>query len=237
MAQLRSSRNEDRKASIRLILAILGTIAVIAFLAVFGLRILIGFSLLVDKLRGNSPAATSQSQSFLSPPVLDPLPEATNSAQIKVSGHGQAGLTAIIYLNGTETKKLTIDQDGTFKTQVTVPGEGDLAVSAKVTDDKGNTSDLSEVMTISINSKAPIMEVSSPSDNTTISGDDNKITVTGKVQEDVQVTVNDRFVVVQNDGSFSYKYPLPEGDTILRIIATDTAGNQTKIERKVTYKK
>ncbi len=237
MAQLRSTRFEERKARTRLILAAAGTLALVIFLVLFGLKILVGFSLLVDKLRGNSPAPASQTQSFLSPPVLDPLPEATNSAQIKVSGHGQAGLTAIVYLNGAETKKLTIDQDGSFKTTVTVPGEGDLAVSAKVLDGKGNTSDLSEVMHIMINSKAPIMEVTSPQDGAAISGDDNKILVTGKVGDDIQVTVNDRLVVVQNNGSFSYKYPLPEGDTILKIVATDSAGNQTKIERKVTYKK
>lgn len=237
MAQLRSTRLEERKATTRLILAAVGTVALIIFLLLFGLKILVGFSLLVDKLRGNSPQSTSLTQSFLSPPVLDPLPEATNSAQIKVSGHAAPGLTAIIYLNGTETKKLTVETDGAFKALVTVPNEGELAVSAKVLDDKGNSSDLSEVMKIMITNKAPVLEITAPLDNAVISGDDNKILVTGKVEEDVQVTVNDRFVVVQNDGSFSIRFPLPEGDTILRIVATDTAGNQTKIERKVIYKK
>jgi len=236
MVPSRLARFEEKNARNRLIVAVIGTFAVILFLLFFGVKILISFSVFIDKLRGNSPT-TASTQAIVLPPTLDPLPQATNSAQIKVSGRGQSKLTAIIYLNGTETKKLTIDQDGSFKAVVTVPKEGELTVSAKVLDDKGNTSELSQVLKIIVTNKAPLMEVTSPPDNATISGDDNKITVTGKVEDDVQVTINDRFVVVQNDGSFSYKFPLPEGDTILRIIATDRAGNQTKIERKVTYKK
>jgi hypothetical protein len=42
-------------------------------------------------------------------------------------------------------------------------------------------------------------------------------------------------VVLHSDNSFSYSYPLNDGDNILTIVATDAAGNQTKVTRKVTY--
>jgi len=235
MISSRLARFEEKNARNRLIVAVLGTFAVILFLLFFGVKILISFSVFIDKLRGNSPNSAS-TQAIVLPPTLDPLPEATNSAQLKISGRGQSGLTVIVYLNGNETKKLTIPKEGIFSTVLTAQ-EGKNTISAKVLDDKGNISELSQVMKIMVTNKAPLMEVTSPQDNATISGDDNKIIVSGKVEDDVRVTINDRFVVVQNDGSFSYKFPLPEGDTVLRIIATDSAGNQTKIERKVTYKK
>ncbi len=234
MISSRLARFEEKNARNRLVVAVLGTFAVVLFLLFFGVKILISFSVFIDKLRGNSP--TSASQAIVLPPTLDPLPEATNSAQLKISGRGQSGLTVIVYLNGNETKKLTIPKEGTFST-VLIAQEGKNTISAKVLDDKGNISELSPVLKIMVTNKAPLMEVTSPQDNATISGDDNKTIVSGKVEDDVRVTINDRLVVVQNDGSFSYKFPLPEGDTILRIIATDSAGNQTKIERKVTYKK
>ncbi len=237
MVSSRLNRFEEKKATKRLILALVGTMAIITFLLVFGLKILVSFSLLVDKLRGGTPISQTAGQSIILPPTLDPLPEATNSSQLKISGQGQAGFTVIVYINGKETKKVTIDKDGTFTTTTLAPQEGSTAISAKVIDDKGNTSDLSQVMTITILKKAPLIEVTNPEDNASFAGDDNKVTVSGKVEGDVQVTVNDRFVVVKSDGSFSYSYPLSEGDTILRVIAADTAGNQTKIERKVTYKK
>ena len=70
-----------------------------------------------------------------------------------------------------------------------------------------------------------------------MNGEKKAVIVTGKVKEDSTVTINGRFVVVQNDGSFSYDFPLNDGDTILKITATDEAGNQTSVERKVTYSK
>ena len=55
--------------------------------------------------------------------------------------------------------------------------------------------------------------------------------------DNIAVTINDRMVVIKTDNSFSYGYPLNEGDNILNIVATDAAGNQTTVQRKVTYHK
>jgi len=45
----------------------------------------------------------------------------------------------------------------------------------------------------------------------------------------------DRFVSVKDDGSFTYNLRLNDGENTLTIIARDAAGNETKLERKVTY--
>lgn len=236
MANSRLSRYSEKVVKRRLFLAIFGTIAILLFLGAFGLRILIGFSLLVDKIRGSSPA-TNVNQVIILPPVLNPLPIATNSAGLKLTGTATANDTLIVYLNDAEMKKITVAKDGNFEITGFDLKEGENTISAKVMDDKGNLSELSNIVTASFSKTPPPLDITGPSDNSTIYGDNSTITVSGKTKEDTTVTVNDRFVVVQNDGSFSLNYRLNEGDNTLKIVATDQAGNQTTVERRVKYQK
>lgn len=235
MAYFRIRRYEERKLRTRLILSILGSIAIIAFLLVFGLKILVGFSLLVDKLKGSSPA--QQIQTLLLAPTLDPLPIATNSATLTVTGTGTPGSILILYVNEGETKKLTIPSDGRFSVPSVKVIDGQNTVSAKLTDEKQNLSDLSNVLTITVKRSPPSLEITSPSPNAAITGEKNTADVVGKAEEGSTVTINGRFVVIQNDGSFSYPYPLNEGDNTFMVVAVDAAGNQTIVERKVMYQK
>lgn len=236
---MRSSRLrqfEERKEKRRLILAILGSAGILLFLAFFGLKILVGFSLFLDKLQETAPK--EQSQTIILPPVLDPLPVATNSATINVTGKGQVGLTLILYLNETESKKLTIADDGTFIVKNLAVSEGTITVSAKQKDDKDNISNLSNVITVQIKRTPPTLDVTAPADGATVIGEKNTVTVAGSVKDDTtNVTVNGRFVLVGNNGSFRYDYPLNEGSNTLTIVAIDAAGNQTQVQRRVTYQK
>lgn len=236
MITSRSGRLEDKKAKKRLALAIAGTIAFLAFFGVFGLKLLVGFSLLVDKLRGSSPTPVP-AQTLILPPILDSLPTATKSATLTIHGTGQEGLTVIIYINDTESKKTMVAKDGSFSIALPTLSDGTNSISAKLTDNKGNTSDLSNILAVTIKKTAPILELTSPEDNSTVNGDDNKVNVAGKTEEDTRITVNGRIVVVRSDATFSYSYPLNSGDNKLTIVATDGAGNQTTNERNVKYQR
>ncbi|MBU2544054.1 cadherin-like beta sandwich domain-containing protein, partial [Patescibacteria group bacterium] len=143
----------------------------------------------------------------------------------------------ILYVNDGEAKKVSIAKDGSFSISSVKMDEGANTVSAKQIDANGNISDLSDVLPIRIKRTPPSLEVSSPSDNSTVEGDTGRVTVSGKTEEDVAVTINGRLAVVAIDGSFHYDFPLAEGDNTLTIKATDPASNQTTIERHVTYKK
>jgi len=234
MRYSRLRKFEDQKQQKNIYRAIIGIVAIFLFLALFGIRILVGFSLFVDKIKGTSSQQISQT--VILPPELNPLPTATNSASITVSGEGQSGLTVILYINNMDTKKMTVEKDGTFKFENIPLGEGENAFSAKLMDDKNNLSTLSAIITVTSKKTKPTLDVSSPSDNAQIRGDKATANIIGKTNDgNNTVTVNDRMVIVRNDGSFSYDYNLPNGDTVLKIIATDPAGNQTTIERKVNY--
>lgn len=235
MLYSRLRRHEDRMLKKRLIWAVGGSMALIIFIFIFGLKILEGFSLGVDILRGSAPAV-QQSQSLILPPTLDPLPEATNSASLTLTGKGEAGSLVIVYIDDEEAQKLKIERDGTFTLTKRLT-EGEHAISAKATDDKGNLSDLSNVLHLSIKRSKPTLTVTQPQDNARIVGESNTLVVKGKTDPDNSVTVSDRQAVVQSDGSFSYTMTLPEGEQAIRIVATDPAGNQTEVERRVTYQR
>ncbi len=234
MTTSRLRRFEDKKASKRLYMAVAGSIALLFFLLFFGLKILIGFSIFVDKIRGTTPQQATQSDVLL-PPMLDPLPDATNSASLSIRGKADPKKTVIIYVNDKEYKKLITTDTGSFVLDDIPIEEEKITISAKLLGDKDQTSDLSNVISTSIDRTAPELELTKPSDGATINDGTHKTIVEGKTEEGMRVTVSGRIVVVRVDGSFIYSMSLVDGENALTIVSTDPAGNQTKIERRVTY--
>ena len=234
MIRSRLSRFEEKNASRRIAVALIGTVGLLVFFALFGIRMLIGFSLLIDRIRGGS-AAPQQQQTIILAPVLDPLPEATNSARISIKGKAAAKARLVPYLNDSEYKKLTVADDGTFESQDIPVEEGPVTLSAKVVDDKNSASDLSNVITTVVDRTAPKLTIDKPSDGTTVNDGTHKVAVTGLTDEDMKVTINGRIVVVKSDGSFTYSMPLNDGENVLTILSKDPAGNETNVERNVTY--
>jgi len=235
MISSRLGRFENRKAQKRLLIAIGGSIGILLFIAIFGLKILVGFSLLVDRLRGASSTNQPSQSNLLLPPVIDPLPEATFSSTLSITGRGSAKTQVIIYINDKQYKKFAVSDDSTFTLSDIPVDEGDVTLSSKITDDKGNTSDLSNIVKITIDRNPPELEVTKPDDGTKIQDGTRKATIEGKTDEDSRVSINDRIVVVRSGGSFTYSMPLSDGDNTLTIRSTDPAGNHTTIERHVTY--
>lgn len=238
MITTRRGRLDEQKQQKKLILAIGGMIAVIVFFAVFGLKILIGFSVLVDTIRGSSPTPAVQSnKQVLFPPILDPLPVATYSSVLRVSGSATAGLTATVYDNGKELRKTTVAGNGVFTAQLPTLKDGKHDLTVKLTDTKGNSSEPSNPLTIIIKTAKPELTIDSPENNATINSDSNQISITGTTESDTSVSINGRIAVIKPDNTFSYSFSLSDGDNIIQIVATDLAGNTTTEELKLTYHK
>lgn len=234
MPYSRLSRIETKKEKRRLTLAIIGILAIVGLLLIFGVKVLIGFSVFVENIRGTGPTPTP-SASIVLPPTLNSSYEATNSATISLTGSAQPKMTLIVYLNNDQFSKQVVPDDGTFTIEDIPLREGVNTISAKTQNNKDTMSDLSNVVSISYIAKPPALNVDNPQDNTTVTGDPNTVTVSGSTDDNVTITINDRVVVVKSDNTFSYDFPLNDGDNVLTIVATDAAGNQTKIEKKVTY--
>lgn len=236
MYRSRLNKYEERKEKRQIFGAIIGSIALFAFLALFGVKILVGFSLLVDKLRG-APPKQEQEQTYLLPPTIFPIEEATNSASFAVSGRSSQKGTVLLFVNDEEARKISVSDDGTFSVSTIRLKEGVNTISAKLTDDTGKTTELSEVQKIIYKKTKPTLEITDPSDKKEIRGDTNTISIKGKTEDTAHVTINDRFVVVNSDGTFSYTFSLSDGENKIKTKVTDIAGNTTEDERTVTYKK
>ena len=238
MAFSRLHRMSDRKEKRLLVLAIAGILGIFTLLFLFGVKALIGFSLLVETLKGRSNTpAIQQSQTIILPPALDPPLSATNSATITITGKGQTGITLVLSVNNGPGKEYPVKENGTFTLPAVPLINGVNTISAKLKDAKGNLSDVSNIVSVTYGNTPPKLVISDPADNTTVNGDPNTVTVNGMTEDNVTVTVNDRMVVIKTDNTFNYTYPLTDGENQLKIVATDTAGNQTTVTRKITYQK
>jgi hypothetical protein len=234
MITSRLRRVEDKRASKRILIAILGSVALLVFLLMFGLKILIGFGAMLDKIRGSSPQQQTVSDLLL-PPILDSLPEATHSATISIRGKSEPKKEVIIYINDSEYKKVTTTDAGEFTIESIPVEETKITITAKLVGEKDQMSAASNVVTTVIDRTPPKLTVSKPEDNQTINDGSHKVTVEGMTDEGMRITVNDRIAVVKADGSFIYAMSVSDGETVLMIVSTDPAGNQTKVERRVTY--
>jgi hypothetical protein len=233
----RMRRFEERRLRTRLIFVIIGSTTLVLLLAVFGVRLLIGFSVMVDTIRGNESTTQTERSTLVIPPYIDSLPIATSSSTLVITGRGQEQANIIMFINDQESKKTRVAEDGTFIiSSVSLP-EGTYTIQAKAEDEHGKYSDFSNTVQTTIIKKPPEIEVTKPNNGDILNGEDNLVSVEGRTDDDVDVRVNDRFVVVKPDGSFQYPYPLQEGENELTIKAIDLAGNTTQIIRKVTYNK
>jgi hypothetical protein len=236
MISSRLRRVEERSAKRIIILSISGIVTLIIIGVVFGLPMLVKFSLFMDSSRGAAPTPVA-SLAIITPPELDPLPEATNSAAIAISGVTDPSTELTLIVNNDPVDKITSSSDGQFLFKKVSLEDGSNSIRVKRKGPAGQKDVLSDAVLVERRTSKPKLELTSPEDKKTYSGESNKASITGSTDEGNSITVNDRKVIVNPNGSFHYEYPIPEGETKLKITATDLAGNTNTEERTVTYRK
>lgn len=233
----RLRRFEEQRLRTRLILALVGMLVILILVAVFGFRFFVNFTVFLGQMQTKDALATPTPIALVIPPYLDPLPQATPSGKLIITGRGQSNATVVLYVNGNESKSVAVGKDGMFLISSLSLPEGTYRIQAKAKDANGKQSEFSNEVHTQIKRHPPIVEIDKPTDNITVNGDDNILMIEGKTEENTDIRVNDRFVVVRPDGTFSYPFPLQNGENSLEIKAIDQAGNFTLVNRKVTYQK
>ena len=232
MARSRLSRRMEEKTKKNLLLSVLGIILVILLIFKFGIPLLINLSLFLSGARTNQEQSKIQDPSFIAPPILNPVPQATSSANIIISGIASKDQTINLYINGNLIGKTKTKENGSFSFEEEINlGENTIKTKAVVGDKE---SEFSKSITISLKSAPPSLNVSSPSDGQSFK-DQNTVDIQGTTDPDVKITVNGFWAITDSDGAFLYRFPLQNGDNKIKIIATDIAGNKKELEIKVTY--
>lgn len=195
-----------------------------------GIPALIKMAIFLGSLRQTYTPVETQDNLPPSPPLLQPLPEATNSAQITLQGYAEPASTIEIFLNGSFLEKLIALNDGLFITSQISLGQGTNEISAKATDKAGNTSQVSNKLIVVFDNQPPLLIISQPLDQESFPFQQTTITIKGETEPGNLVAVNEHLVIISAEGQFSYPLTLKEGENKIKIVATDQAGNQTENE-------
>lgn len=214
---------------------ILGIVAILLFLVFFGADLIVGISVVLDKLRGQTQEVTKTgSVDYIAPPVLNPIPKATNKNSITISGHTSFSDVEIkLFLNGEDVSKTKPNSDNTFNFESISLTSGENEIKAKAINSDKKESDYSQSITISYLDEEPELEIKTPQDAQTFKKDQSPIRITGTTDKNVRVTINEFRAISQDDGTFYYLYNLKDGDNTISIVATDEAGNQTTKEIRI----
>lgn len=232
----RLSRRIEKQSRKNLFFSILGMLVVLFVIFKFGVPLLINFSLFVAGSKGTQNTTDDEKMnSFVSLPVLNPLPDATNSATIVISGFAAPKQTIDLEVNNNIVDKVSVEQDSSFIFDDITLRSGINEIRVRAITQEKKESSFSPPTIIILKSSSPTLILNSPNDGQSFSKDENSINVSGKTDSGTKVTVNEFWAIVDDTGNFSYRFPLQNGENQIKIVTVDSAGNKTEAERKVTY--
>lgn len=227
----RLAKTEKKRNLIRLFVFGALSLGLLILILSGGLSALANLAFFVSR-PGSAEATPTPAPVFLSPPILAPLPSATNSAQIKLTGFSQKETTIEIFLNEESLGEIKTDDQGQFeKTMTLTKDENEIYAVAQ--DFLDNYSSPSEKIKIVFDDEPPELEVETPKDGEKFYQEKNQtIQLKGQTEPKTSLYFNDHLLVLDADGNFSTQFKLREGENILRFLAKDPAGN--KIEKQIS---
>lgn len=233
MYRSRLSRLEERRSIQKARWLVLATIAALVAIGVFGLPVLVKLAGFLGDLRSSGQPIEKNDTIPPTPPRWLTSYDATNSAQIALSGLAEAGATVFVTQNQKDIGSVVVSDTGEFQLNNITLDKGGNVFAAVAVDQAGNKSRPSTVVEIVFSSSSPQLEIDSPKDLETITG--TSVEVKGRTDAS-RLTINDRYVIVSPEGLFSATFKLHDGENVLVLVASDPAGNQTRKELTVTAK-
>lgn len=168
-------------------------------------------------------------------PVIAPPPEATNQSSVTIKGYGEAKSEVVLVVNGEERQRQSVNEAGEFELSFDL-SEGENAVNLYGVDDAENESTTRDFLIV-FDKIAPTLAFEDLENNKQITLKQNQnLTIRGETEPESQLTLNERNVYVNSDGTFSTVYFLQEGDNNLKFIVIDQAGNRSEREVKINFR-
>ena len=167
------------------------------------------------------------------PPTLAVFPSYTNKTSLDITGKTEEGAIVTIYLDSSQ-KEVLANKDGKFTFVLTLKdGENSFYVKAK--DSSGNVSQESQKYVVIFDNKVPLLTITNPSNTSFYGQAQRQVQIQGETESGVDLTVNDRLVVVDPNGKFTFNTSLVEGENQFVIKAFDEAGNESETEITLTF--
>lgn len=231
----------EKKSRKNLIFNLIGIVVITALVLKFGIPMLINFTLFVSG-QTSSKAGTIQGNnvSFVAAPVLNPLPIATNSAEIIVTGEALDNQTVSLYVNNILIDHTKTEDSGGFSFNVFLTEEENTIKAKTVVEpstsiNQAQESDFSKALHISYKNSPPTLNIDYPADGQIFSSEQKSVTIQGQTDPLIKVTVNGYWAITDQSNTFYYNLPLQNGENVIEIKAQDQAGNKTEKTIKVTY--
>lgn len=228
----RLARRNDETVTKKTVFMGFLTIFFIVLVILFGLPLLVKFSVFL----GNTKKVDSSDEKLvppLAPRLVIPY-EATNSANISVSGFTEVGVEVELFKNEVSVGKTQVTENGDFVFKNISLDDGDNSFSAIATSKKAGSSDGSVPIVVSFDNKAPDLKITNPSESE-LTVDYADFDIIGESEKGSSVTINGKVAVVDDDGKFKLKFQLNTGKNELEVISRDVAGNELKKKISITY--
>jgi bacillopeptidase F len=230
----RRATKEQQKNIRRAVFFGILTLGVFLLFFFFGLPTVARFAAFLTELRTSTQPVEINDTTPPAPPKLEEPHEYTNKTSIEIEGTTEPGATVTIYANSNEEEVLA-NKNGEFSFDWSLL-DGDNKIYAKSKDAAGNESQESKVYYVTYDNDPPELTITSPEDGKTFYGSqERQITIEGNTEEGASVTVNDRLVVVDSQGEFTFATSLSDGENKFMVKATDKAGNTEETELTVNY--
>lgn len=211
---------EERKHKRRAF--VYGFLSILLFLAFifYGLPAVAKFSTFFADLR---PKEEEQDKNAPAKPRFLTQLTATNSATLALVGIDQAGVEVSIFQNGKGLGATRTNETGSFQKEVKLT-EGSNKFIARAKNEGGTESENSDTLDIILDTIPPEIAITEP---TGTYFTEEKITIKGNVDEEAEVYVNDKIVLVDDQNNFTQSISLGPGENKIVVRAVDKAGNET----------
>ena len=230
----RLARKEEKRNLRQAITWAFLTLLLALALIFLGIPALIKMAVFLGNIRASSlPVETKDTLPPVAP-IFDPVPEATNDAQLKLSGLVEPGAALEFFFNGASVGKIVGSSDGVFSLDDLTLTSGKNEVYAYAIDNAGNKSAQSEKIDVWYDNTPPQLEITQPKE-TASNTDKDKTVINGRTELETTVLINDHFVIVNKEGNFIYSLSLSSGENTFKIVAFDLAGNKTEQTLTINY--
>lgn len=230
----RRAKVEEKRNLKKAYLYIFLSIVSVILLFFLGLPLLVKFAAFFTNLGKTDKPVDIEDITPPAPPQFESFDEYTSKTSIKLEGKSESGAIVTLNFNGRD-REAVANSDGKFSFEVDL-SKGKNTFFAKAKDQAGNESQETQVQTITQDSEKPSLNIDSPSNEASFYGDSQRlVNIKGTTDEDAQVYINDRFVTVEDNGSFSFATTLSEGVNDFSIKAVDKAGNETSTSLSLNF--